>query len=150
MDDKLTKLESYLSETVRYFLSKVEGVDRDRYTADRDIRYILDKAINDIILCMVDIAEECLKGHDRSVPETYRQTLLACYEFVGDAATKVAPLAKHRNEMIHQYLHVNWQNIVTVKTRIPDILEFADKVHESRERKEKTVGTISDVENTFE
>ncbi len=136
MDNKLTKLKSYLSETVTYFLSKVEGVDRDRYTADRDIRYILDKAINDIILCMTDIAEECLKSHSRSVPETYRQTVLACYEFVGDTATRVAPLVKHRNEMIHQYLRVNWQNIVTVRNRIPDILDFADKVLVSRERKE--------------
>jgi uncharacterized protein YutE (UPF0331/DUF86 family) len=134
VNDRMTQLKSYLDDTARYFFAKAEGMDRDRYTADRDIRYILDKAINDIILCMVDVAEECLKSHGRSVPPTYRETVLACYEFVGDAATKVAPLVKHRNEMIHHYLRVNWQNVVTVRNKTADILAFAEKVLQTLDR----------------
>lgn len=127
MNHRLNRLLSFLTETIDYFLRKIEGVDRDRYFADRDIRNILDKSINDIILCIVDISEEILKGHKRNIPETYKDTVLACYEFIGDIALKIAPLVKHRNETIHQYLKINWQNIITVKDRVPDIREFIER-----------------------
>jgi uncharacterized protein YutE (UPF0331/DUF86 family) len=130
MNQRLNRLVSFLSETIDYFLHKIEGVDRDRYFADRDMRNILDKSINDIILCIVDISEEMLKGHKRNIPETYKDTILACYEFVGDIALKIAPLVKHRNETIHQYLKINWQNVITVKDRLPDIREYIEKTKE--------------------
>ena len=130
MNERLNNLLSFLSEIIDYFLRKIESVDRDRYFADRDIRNILDKSINDIILCIVDMSEEMLKGHKRNIPETYKDTILACYEFVGDITLKIAPLVKHRNETIHQYLKINWQNIITVKDRLPDIREFIEKTKE--------------------
>jgi hypothetical protein len=37
---------------------------------------------------------------------------------------------KHRNETIHQYLKINWQNIITVKDRLPDIREFIERAKE--------------------
>lgn len=125
--DRVNKLFGFMEDTINYFLKKLEGVDRDRYFADRDIRNILDKTINDIILCVVDVSEELLKKNGRNIPDTYKDTILACHEFVGDIALKVAPLVKHRNEAIHQYLKINWQNIITVKERIPDIREFINK-----------------------
>jgi uncharacterized protein YutE (UPF0331/DUF86 family) len=127
VDEKVEKLFDFLDDTIRYLLGKLEGVDRDRYFADRDIRNILDKTINDIILCIVDIAGECLKKHRRRIPDTYKDTILASYEFIGESALKVAPLVKHRNEAIHQYLKVNWQNIVVVKNKVPDIKDFAEQ-----------------------
>jgi uncharacterized protein YutE (UPF0331/DUF86 family) len=127
MDDKYKKLFLFLNETIEYFIQKLEGVDKDKYFADRDIRNILDKTINDIILCIVDISEELLKAHKRNIPETYKDTILACHEFVGDIVLKVATLTKHRNETIHQYLKINWQNIIAVKNKISDIREFAGK-----------------------
>jgi len=127
-NDKIKHLFAFLDETVDYFLSRAEGVDRDIYFADRDKRNILDKSINDIILCLIDIAEECLKKNKRNIPDTYRDTILACHEFIGDIVLKIAPLVKHRNETIHQYLKVNWQNIIIVKSKIGEIKEFAEKV----------------------
>lgn len=120
-----------MDETIVYFLAKSENVDRDRYFADRDIRNILDKTINDIILCLVDIfeiedSEECLKKAKRDIPDTHRDTILACHEFLGEIVLKVAPLVRHRNETIHRYLKVNWQNIVTVKSRVSNIKEFVE------------------------
>lgn len=127
MNNKIDKLFFFLDETIDYFLQKIEGIDRDRYFADRDIRNILDKTINDIILCAVDISEEVLKANKRAIPETYKDTVLACYEFTGEMALKIAPLTKHRNETIHQYLKINWQNIVTVKNKLSEIREFAER-----------------------
>lgn len=124
--DRSARLLAFMDETIVYFLAKSENVDRDRYFADRDVRNILDKTINDIILCIVDISEECLKKAKRDIPDTYRDTILACHEFLGEIVLKVAPLVRHRNETIHRYLKVNWQNIVTVKSRVPNIKEFVE------------------------
>lgn len=133
MDKKVEKLILFLEESIDYFLRKLEGVDRDRYCADRDIRSILDKTINDIILSIVDISEDMLKFYKRSVPDTYKDTILACYDFIGDVVLRIAPLTKHRNETVHQYLKINWQNIVTVKNKISDIREFIKKSREIME-----------------
>lgn len=130
--DKTTRLLTFLSDSLDYFLKKLDGVDRDRYFADRDVRCILDKTINDIVLCVVDLCEECLKENGRGIPDTYKDTVLACHEFLGDVVLAVAPLVKHRNEMVHQYLKVNWQNIVAVKQKLPVVKAFAAKVREKR------------------
>lgn len=127
-DDKVKRLFAFIEETVSYFLSKLEEISKERYFADRDIRNILDKSINDIILCLVDISEECLKKKKRNIPDTYRDTILACHEFIGDVVLKIAPLVKHRNETIHQYLKVNWQNIKVVKNKVDEIREYVDKM----------------------
>lgn len=127
-DKKIQNLFSFMDETIDYFLSRIEMVDRDRYFADRDKRNILDKSINDIILCIVDISEECLKKNRRGIPSTYRDTILACHEFTGEIVLKIAPLVKHRNEAIHNYLRINWQNITVVKNKIEDIKKFVEKM----------------------
>src|SRR3990167_2151477 len=129
-DDRIERLLSFLDETIEYFLKKADRIDRDRYFADRDSRNIMDKTVYDLILCIVDIAEECLKRKGLSIPDTYKDTVLACHELLGEIVLKIAPLTKHRNETIHQYLKMNWQNILTVKNKIPDIHEFAEKEKE--------------------
>ncbi len=118
------RLLTFLEETLEYFEVKLTDLDRDRYFADRDIRSILDKTINDIILCIVDICEEVLKVKKRSIPDTYRDTILACHEFLGDIVLTLAPLVRHRNEMIHQYIKINWQNITAVKQKVHNIRDF--------------------------
>ena len=128
MNSRIEKLLTFLNETIDYFVHKIEGVDRDRYFADRDIRNILDKTINDIILCIVDVSEEILKRNKRNIPKHIRIQSLPAMNFLGDIVLKVAPLTKHRNDTIHQYLKINWQNIFTVKSKISDIKEFEDKV----------------------
>lgn len=125
--ERIERLLGFVEDTIPYFLSKLEKMDKDLYFADRDRRSILDKTINDLILCLVDIAEECLRKNNRTIPDTYKDTILACYEFLGETVWKVAPLVKHRNEMVHQYLKVNWQNIVTVKNKVSEIREFVNK-----------------------
>lgn len=128
------RLIAFLIDSLEYFETKLEGVDRDRYFADRDIRNILDKTINDIILCIVDICEEILKSKKRTIPETYRDTILACHEFLGGCVLAIAPLVRHRNEMIHQYVKINWQNIVTVKQKVDAIRDFVTKIEEVKVR----------------
>ncbi|MBI5416510.1 DUF86 domain-containing protein [Candidatus Poribacteria bacterium] len=127
-NDKINRLLFFLQGTIEYFLNKIQFIDKDKYFADRDIRNILDKTINDIILCVIDLSEELLKKNNRNIPDTYRDTVLACHEFLGDVVLKIAPLTKHRNETIHEYLKINWQNVVTIKNKISDIQTFAEKI----------------------
>lgn len=124
------RLIAFLVESLQYFETKLEGVDRDRYFADRDIRNILDKTINDIILCIVDVCEELLKSNKKVIPDTYRDTILACHAILGDCVIAIAPLVRHRNEMIHQYIKINWQNIITVKQKVNAIRSFVVKLEE--------------------
>ena len=126
----IQRLLTFLDDSLEYFETKLTLADRDRYFADRDIRSILDKTINDIILCIVDVCEEVLKGKKRSIPDTYRDTILSCHEFLGDIVLTLAPLVRHRNEMIHQYIKVNWQNIIAVKQKIQSIRDFSGIVRE--------------------
>lgn len=128
---KIERLLFLPDETVEYFLKKIKDVDRDRYFADRDLRNILDKTINDIILSIVDISEELLRIKVRQIPDTYKDTILATYDIIGEISLKLAPLVKHRNELIHQYLKVNWQNILIVKEKIPFIKEFISSVRDA-------------------
>ena len=137
-DIKVKRLFAFLDEVLDYFLVRSEGIDKDHYFADRDKRNILDKSINDIILCLIDIAEECLKKNNRNIPDTYRDTILACHEFIGDTVLKIAPLVKHRNEAIHQYLKMNWGNITVVKSKINEIKEFIEKTRKLLIGEQKT------------
>lgn len=57
VDQKVKRLLAFIDEAIEYFLSRIENIDRDLYFADRDKRNILDKSINDIILCLVDLSE---------------------------------------------------------------------------------------------
>lgn len=125
---KTKRLLFFLVEAIEYFFNKIQFIDKDKYFADRDIRNILDKTLNDIILCIIDLSEELLKKNNKNIPDTYRDTILACHEFIGDIVLKIAPLAKHRNETIHEYLKINWQNVITVKNKIPDIQIFIEKI----------------------
>lgn len=128
---KIERLLSLPDKTLEYFLKKIKDVDRDRYFADRDLRNILDKTINDIILSVVDISEELLRIKGRQIPDTYKDTVLATYDIIGEISLKLAPLVKHRNELIHQYLKVSWQNILIVKEKIPFIKEFISSVRDA-------------------
>jgi uncharacterized protein YutE (UPF0331/DUF86 family) len=127
------RLLVFLDDSLEYFEKKFNLADRDRYFADRDIRSILDKTINDIILCIVDLCEEVLKEKKRSIPDTYRDTILSCHEFLGEIVLTLAPLVRHRNEMIHQYIKVNWQNIIAVKQKIENIRDFSRIVRDQQE-----------------
>ncbi|MCX8069984.1 MAG: hypothetical protein N2738_05710 [Thermodesulfovibrionales bacterium] len=44
--DRFMKLKVFIEDTIEFFRIRLDGVDKDRYFADRDRRYILDKCSN--------------------------------------------------------------------------------------------------------
>ncbi|MBI4594947.1 MAG: DUF86 domain-containing protein [Candidatus Tectomicrobia bacterium] len=116
-DQKAYSILSFLKEEIKYFQTKSKGVTFEQFVANKDLRKILNATLNELVLALVDLAGECLRKTERRVPTTYKEILLTTKEIVGDIAVKAAPLAKLRNETIHEYMNVNWKNIQFLRTK---------------------------------
>lgn len=114
---------SFLREEISYFRVKSRGVSFDRFTSDKDLRKILNATLNEIVLATVDLAGECLRKAGRRIPNTYREIILTTRDILGDVALKAAPLAKLRNETIHEYMNINWKNIQYLRSKGITIVE---------------------------
>lgn len=107
---------AFLKEETAYFEKKSKGITFDKFTSDKDLRKILNSTLNEIVLATIDLAGECLRKAGKRIPNTYREIILTTRELLGDIALKTAPLAKLRNETIHEYMNINWKNIQYLKT----------------------------------
>lgn len=114
---------AFLKEEILYFKTKSKGVTFDKFTSDKDLRKILNSTLNEIVLAIVDLAGECLRKAGRRVPNTYREIILTTRDILGDIALKAAPLAKLRNEAIHEYMNINWKNIQYLRSRGLNVVE---------------------------
>ncbi len=121
--EKIFQIMDFLKEETDYFKEKSAGLTYEEYSSNKDLKKILNSTLNDIVLAVVDLAGEILKKARKKVPNTYRDIILASRSVIGDIALKVAPLAKLRNETIHEYLNVNWKNIQFVRASGIDVVE---------------------------
>ncbi len=122
-DQKAYSILAFLKEEIGYFDAKSKGVTFDEFTSNKDLRKILNSTLNELVLALVDLAGECLRKGNRRVPTTYKEIILATTEMFGDIAVKAAPLAKLRNETVHEYMNVNWKNIQYLKAKGLGILK---------------------------
>jgi uncharacterized protein YutE (UPF0331/DUF86 family) len=94
--------------------AKFAQVDWKRYTLDRDMRRNLERWIENIVNCSIDIAKVILASEGHRIPTSYRETLRAMGttalfdEAFGEAVSQWAPL---RNILAHEYLDVRWKPI---------------------------------------
>ena len=51
------------------------------------------------------------------------EIILLTREILGDIALKAAPLAKLRNETIHEHININWKNIQYLRSRGLNVVE---------------------------
>src|SRR4030042_2449528 len=114
---------AFLKEEISYFNVKSKGVSFDKFMSDKDLRKILNATLNEIVLATVDLAGECLRKAGRRVPNTYREIILTTRDILGDIALKAAPLAKLRNETIHEYININWKNVQYLRTKGLNVVE---------------------------
>ncbi len=121
--EKIYTIMDFLREEADYFKEKSAGLTYEEYSSNKDLKKILNSTLNDLVLAVVDLAGELLKKARKRVPNTYRDIILASRSVVGDIALKVAPLAKLRNESIHEYMNVNWKNIQFVRSSGIDVVE---------------------------
>lgn len=122
-EDKTRNLLAFLREEVRYFREKSAGLTYEEFASNKDIKKMLNATLNDVVLAVVDLAGEVLKKERRRVPSTYKDIVLASRDIIGDISLRAAPLAKLRNETIHEYMNVNWKNIQYLRSEGIGIVE---------------------------
>jgi uncharacterized protein YutE (UPF0331/DUF86 family) len=112
------------------YIKILDSTDRKVYFSEQIIRKAIDKTLNDIILACIDLTTVFLRIKKRVVPKNYRDIILSSHEFVGDLSYKITPLVKCRNEAIHGYLKINWENVKVIKNAKDDILSYVNKIVE--------------------
>lgn len=109
--DKARSLIDFLREEVEYFRQKSANLAYEEYASNKNTKKILNSTLNEIVLAVVDLAGEVLRKERKRVPDTYKDIILSSRDAVGDVALRAAPLAKLRNETVHEYMNLNWKNI---------------------------------------
>lgn len=113
-------MESELSDFPRF-----SKVDWKNYAEDRDLRRNLERWIENLVNCSIDIAKVILIADDRRIPTTYKEILkelgVTQYfdEEFGEAISRWAAL---RNILAHEYIDIRWNSI-------KKFIQFAEPVY---------------------
>lgn len=86
----------------------------EQYQQDRRKRRELERWIENIVNCMIDISKVVLSSVDLPLPETYRDTLKnldAVGGFKKGLGERISEWARLRNVLAHQYLDIRWESI---------------------------------------
>jgi uncharacterized protein YutE (UPF0331/DUF86 family) len=102
-------MESELSD-----FQKFSNVDWKAYQEDRDLRRNLERWVENLVNCSIDIAKVILVSEKRRIPSTYKEVLKELGatpyfdEGFGEAISRWAGL---RNILAHEYLDTRWDSI---------------------------------------
>ncbi|PIQ93436.1 MAG: hypothetical protein COY75_10020 [Nitrospirae bacterium CG_4_10_14_0_8_um_filter_41_23] len=113
-------MESELSDFPRF-----SKVDWKNYVEDRDLRRNLERWIENLVNCSIDIAKVILIADDRRIPTTYKEILkelgVTQYfdEEFGEAISRWATL---RNILAHEYIDIRWNSI-------KNFIQFAEPIY---------------------
>ena len=102
-------MESELSD-----YPKFSKTDWRAYSEDRDLRRNLERWIENLVNCSIDIAKVLLVVEERRIPQTYKEilketgTISSFDEEFGETLSQWATL---RNILAHEYLDIRWKSI---------------------------------------
>ncbi len=119
--ERLRRYVDFLEKETAEF-ARFKQIDWKEYSEKRDTRRNLERWIENIVNCSIDIAKVLLVAEDRDIPPTYKEVLKTLGslpyfdETFGDG---VAGWAVLRNIITHEYLDMSW-------TRIKKFLETAE------------------------
>jgi uncharacterized protein YutE (UPF0331/DUF86 family) len=120
-------MESELSDFPKFF-----KIDRKLFTADRDVRRNLERWVENLVNCSIDIAKVILAAEGRNIPSTYRETLREIGttryfdEKFGETLSKWAGL---RNILAHEYIDLRWESIRKfIDSAEPVFVELCEKI----------------------
>ena len=102
-------MESELSD-----FSKFSKIDWKTYNKDRDTRRNLERWIENIVNCSIDIAKVILALEDMGVPTSYKgmlKELGATKHFDEAFGENISQWASLRNILAHEYLDIRWRPI---------------------------------------
>lgn len=102
-------MESELSD-----FSKFSNIDWKVYSEDKDLRRNLERWIENLVNCSIDIAKVILVVEERRIPQTYKEILKelgATQHFDEEFGENISQWAALRNILAHEYLDVRWNSI---------------------------------------
>ncbi len=111
--ERLLKHLDFLKEELQDF-QKFKGLERRVYIENRDTRRNVERWVENLVNCAIDIGKIILAVRKRAIPETYREVLFdlgslpGFTEFFGE---ELSHWAKLRNILAHEYLDIRWNNI---------------------------------------
>lgn len=101
-------------ESERADFPRFSRVDWKTYQSDRDLRRNLERWIENLVNCAIDIAKVILVCEGRGIPSTYREALKELGSlpyFDPEFGEDISRWAALRNILAHQYLGIRWQSI---------------------------------------
>lgn len=101
-------------ESERADFPRFSRVDWKTYQSDRDLRRNLERWIENLVNCAIDIAKVLLVCEGRGIPSTYRDALKELGSlpyFDPEFGEEISRWAALRNILAHQYLDLRWQAI---------------------------------------
>ena len=110
---RLIRYLDFLADEMSDF-ERFSQVTWAEYTSDRDLRRNLERWIENLVNCAIDIAKVLLASEGQSIPGSYRETLRALDSlpsFGGDIGQTLSQWARLRNILAHEYLDVRWSHI---------------------------------------
>lgn len=111
--ERLIRFVDFMESELADF-GKFSSVDWKSYSSDRDLRRNLERWIENLVNCSIDMAKVILVAEGKAIPSTYREVLrglgttsLFDEKFGGD----ISRWASLRNILAHEYLDVRWDSI---------------------------------------
>jgi len=129
--ERLTRYIDFMESELSDF-SKFSKIDWRTYNEDRDLRRNLERWIENLVNCSIDIGKVLLIAEDKRIPPTYRQILkelgaTQCFDEGFGAA--ISQWCSLRNILAHEYLDVRWNAIRDfVQSAEPAYKELVEKI----------------------
>lgn len=131
--DVLIRYLDFLETEIADF-QKFSKMDWKKYNEDRDARRNLERWIENIVNCSIDIAKILILSEGMGIPTTYKEILkmigaTPCFdEAFGNEISRWAGL---RNIITHEYLDISWSYIKKfLSSAEPTFKQLVEKVRE--------------------
>lgn len=129
---KLVGLVKFLSDELSVY--KEYDISQQIYMEDHIKRRSIERWVENIANCSVDIAKTLLASYKRKMPDNYKDTMLLLMtlpEFNKEVAEKLAGFVKLRNLLAHEYLDFRFAEIrkfIEAKMLYEYLAEYVNKI----------------------
>jgi len=111
---------------------KFAKIDWKTYTGDKDLRRNLERWIENLVNCSIDIAKVILIAEDRRIPQTYKEILRelgATQHFNEEFGEAISQWAGLGNILAHEYIDIRWNSIKRfIQSAEPAYKGLVDKI----------------------
>ncbi|MCF6155803.1 MAG: DUF86 domain-containing protein [Candidatus Brocadia sp.] len=132
--ERLIRYADFMKSELSDF-QKFSKIDWKTYNGDRDTRRNLERWIENIVNCSIDIAKVILASEDRRIPTSYKEILKelgASPHFDEVFGENISQWAVLRNILAHEYLDIRW-------TTINEFIQTAEPIYRTLLNKIKSI-----------